>query len=192
VDADHKDITRLLEQAVAGRRAAWDAVIPLIYVELRTLAGAAMQHERPGHTLQPTALVHEAFLRLVRQNQRSWESRTHFFAAAAETMRRLLVDHARSRNAAKRGAGHTNEPLDGLLVSFESRSTDLMALDSALKKLRDLDTRQCRIVELRFFGGLSVRQVADVMGVSESTVERDWRMARAWLFREIGGRSNAH
>ncbi|MCA9254334.1 MAG: hypothetical protein KDA33_01795, partial [Phycisphaerales bacterium] len=154
MQAKKNDITRLLERAVSGDVEAWDSVIPLIYDELRSLAETAMRGERRSHTLQPTALVHEAFIRLVRQNERSWESRAHFFAAAAETMRRLLVDHARTRKAAKRGGGARHETLDPLLISFESRSTDLLALDAALDGLQKLDPRQARIVELRFFGGL--------------------------------------
>jgi len=191
VQAKNNDITWLLERAVSGDIEAWDSVIPLIYEELRSLAEVAMRGERRSHTLQPTALVHEAFIRLVRQNERSWESRAHFFAAAAETMRRLLVDHARTRKAARRGGGARHETLDPLLISFESRSTDLLALDAALDDLQTLDRRQARIVELRFFGGLSVDQVADVLRVSQSTVERDWRIARAWLLREIGGQASA-
>ncbi|HPF39109.1 MAG TPA: ECF-type sigma factor [Phycisphaerae bacterium] len=191
MQAKNNDITWLLERAVSGDIEAWDSVIPLIYEELRSLAEVAMRGERRSHTLQPTALVHEAFIRLVRQNERSWESRAHFFAAAAETMRRLLVDHARTRKAARRGGGARHETLDPLLISFESRSTDLLALDAALDDLQTLDRRQARIVELRFFGGLSVDQVADVLRVSQSTVERDWRIARAWLLREIGGQASA-
>lgn len=180
-----EQLTQLLAAAGRGDAAAWRRLAPFIYDELRGLAGAAMQHERPAHTLQPTALVHEAFVRLVGSNQAAWNNRQHFFGAAAEAMRRVLVDHARARGAAKRGSGRAAMPLDSVLVEFEQRSTDLLVLDEALRQLGDFDSQAARIVELRFFGGLTVEQAADVLGVSPSTIERGWRTARAWLLRRV-------
>ena len=165
-------------------------LVRVLYGDLRQMAGRMMQGERAGHTLTPTALVHEAYLRLVKQTERNWENRKHFFAAAANVMRRVLVDHARKKRAAKRGRGEAHELLDGLLVDFEDRATDLLDLDAALEKLTALDERQSRFVELRFFGGLTVPEVAEVMGVSLSTVERSWRLARAWLLREVRSVAN--
>lgn len=177
-----EQITLLLAEAGAGSLDAWNRLTPLIYDELRRLAECAMNAERPAHTLQPTALVHEAFVRLVGQNQSSWNNRTHFYGAAAETMRRILVDHARARKAQKRGGESLREPLDAALVSFEERSTDLIDLDAALSKLAALDSEQARIIELRFFGGLTVTECASIMGTSESSVERNWRTPAAGFY----------
>lgn len=181
------DVTRLLSEAIAGRTDAWNRLTPLVYHELYDLAAAAMQRERGAHTLQPTALVNEAFIRLIDQSRAEFNSRTHFYGAAANVMRRVLVDYARARLADKRGGGRAAQPLDEALVAFEQRSTDLLALDAALTKLAALDPEQARIVELRFFGGLTVDETAALVGVSTSSIERAWRMARAWLLREVTG-----
>lgn len=186
-NATSHEITRLLAQAGEGHRDIWERLTPLIYEELKGLAESAMNAERGSHTLQPTALVHEAFVRLVGQNRSTWNNRAHFYGAAAETMRRILVDHARTRKAQKRGGDLAREPLDAAVVSFEERSTDLIDLDAALNRLAQLDAEQARIVELRFFGGLTVLECAETLGISESSVERSWRTARAWLLREVGG-----
>ncbi len=180
-------VTRLLTEASHGRREAWNQLVPLVYQELRKLADVEMRRERAGHTLQPTALVSEAYLRLVEQNEAGFNNRTHFFGAAARVMRRILVDHARSRLAAKRGGDAVRRHLDESLISFEDRSTDVLALDEALLRLAQLDTQQARIVELRFFGGLTVEETAQVLCTSPSSVERGWRIARAWLLRAISG-----
>ncbi len=182
-------VTRLLSEASHGRREAWNQLVPLVYEELRRLANAEMRRERPGHTLQPTALVSEAYLRLVEQNEAGFNNRSHFFGAAARVMRRILVDHARGRLAEKRGGDAKRTQLDEALVSFEERATDILALDEALSRLADLDAQQARIVELRFFGGLSVDETANVLQTSPSTVERGWRIARAWLLRALGERN---
>jgi len=182
------DVTRLLSEAIAGRSDAWDRLTPLVYHELHDLAAAAMQRERGAHTLQPTALVNEAFIRLIDQSRAEFNSRTHFYGAAANVMRRVLVDYARARHADKRGGGRAPQPLDEALIAFEQRSTDLLALDAALTQLAALDPEQARIVELRFFGGLTVDETAALLGVSTSSIERAWRMARAWLLREVAGR----
>lgn len=185
MDARTHHVTQLLAEAGRGRREAWERLTPLIYDELHDLAEAAMRKERSCHTLQPTALVHEAFVRLAGQDQARWNNRTHFYGAAAQTMRRILVDHARRRRAEKRGGGATCEPLDAALISFEDRSTDLLDLDAALTRLAALDRQQARIVELRFFGGLTVEEAAELLGISVSSVERSWRTARAYLLREV-------
>ena len=184
-----QDITGLLRAWRDGDAAALAALTPLVYGELRRVAAQHMRRERPDHTLQATALVHEAFLRLTGGASPAWEDRAHFFKAAARIMRHVLVDHARARGYAKRGGG-------GLRISIEDgaaavlaaeRAPDLVALDEALDRLERLDPRQHQVVELRFFGGLSVEETAEALGVSAITVKRDWRSARAWLFAELGG-----
>jgi RNA polymerase sigma-70 factor, ECF subfamily len=184
--ADAGEVTRLLERASAGDVAARATLFDVLYRELRRLAEAAMRAERASHTLQPTALVHEAFLRLA-QDQGRFESRAHFLGVAARAMRRVLVDHARGRNAQKRGSGTTLVTVNDLddLPQPASEDVDLVALDDALSRLTLLDARQALIVELRFFGGLSVEETAAVVGVSERTVKREWQVSRAWLRREI-------
>jgi RNA polymerase sigma factor (TIGR02999 family) len=159
----------------------------LVYDELRRLAASALRHERPDHTLQPTALVHEAYLRLADEPTGRWENRSHFLAVAARAMRRILVDHARRHNAAKRGSGAVCLHLDDLehAAPSEADAVDLVALDDALGRLSELDPRQARIVELRFFGGLSVEETAAIIDASPRTVRRDWQFARAWLKREM-------
>lgn len=179
-------VTHLLQQLSSGSEAAADQLIPLIYAELREIASRQMRRERGDHTLQPTALVHEAFLRLVGNNQSTWQNRQHFLGVAAQAMRRTLVDHARRRRAQKRGGNDEKIELDeALLAGSEAPAVDLEALDSALTSLGELDRRQARIVELRFFAGLSVEETAEVLGISPATVKRDWQFAKAWLRREM-------
>ncbi len=179
------DITRLLVDLHEGRPDAAPQLIPLVYDELHRLARGQMQHERPDHTLQATALVHEAYLRLVNQPQRTWQNRAHFIAVAAQVMRRLLVDHARARCTSKRGNAPQRVPLDEPLLFTEEQSDDLVLLDEALARLAQFDRRQSRIVELRFFGGLTVDETAEALSVSPKTVKRGWTVARAWLHREV-------
>ena len=184
--SDAGDVTRLLERASAGDTGARARLFDVLYRELRRLAEAAMRGERTDHTLQPTALVHEAFLRLA-SDQGRFESRAHFLGVAAGVMRRVLVDHARGRNARKRGGGATRVSVDDLddLPRRASEELDLVVLDDALSRLSVLDARQGQIVELRFFGGLSVEETAAVVGISERTVKREWQLSRAWLRREM-------
>ena len=179
------DVTRLLSDWSNGDRRALDELLPLVYDELRHLANAYLKRERDSHTLQSTALVHEAFLRLVNQHEVQWQGRAHFFGIAAQMIRRILVDHARAQRAAKRGAGAVRIELGEELAVAQQRDLDLIALDDALERLAAMDERQSRIVELRFFAGLSVEDTADVMGISTATVKREWSSARAWLFREV-------
>lgn len=178
-------VTGLLQDWGRGDTAALDRLVPLVYGELRRLAASFLARERPDHTLQPTAVVHEAYLRLVDQRSVSVQDRSHFLAIAARVMRQILVDHARSRNAAKRGGGRPTLALDDTVLSGE-RDAELVALDQALSSLGALDERQSRIVELRFFGGLSIEETANAVGVSPATVKREWESARAWLRREMG------
>ncbi|HKD08342.1 MAG TPA: sigma-70 family RNA polymerase sigma factor [Bryobacteraceae bacterium] len=182
------DVTSLLIDWSKGDRSALEELMPLVYGELRRLAGAHLRRERPSNTLQGTVLVHEAFLRLVNQRGVNWRNRAHFFGIAAQMIRRILVDHARANHAAKRGAGGVRlEIEDGMAVSSQ-KELDLVGLDDALNRLAAMDERQSRIVELRFFAGLSVEETAEVMGISTPTVKREWSSARAWLFRELQGR----
>jgi RNA polymerase sigma factor (TIGR02999 family) len=181
------DTTRILNKIGAGDASAADRLLPLVYEELRRLAAHYMLQERPGHTLQPTALVNEAYLRLVDQSRVSWRNREQFFAVAAEMIRRILVDHARKKSAAKRGGGAPHFPLDlGQPGDATTGQLDLLALDDALTRLGELSDRQRRVVELRFFGGLSVQETANALEVSKATVKNDWRVARAWLQGELG------
>lgn len=183
------EFTRLVQESAAGRPDAAAQLFPIVYRELRRLAAAALRRERAGHTLQPTALVHEAFLRLAGISTDRPIDRQHFVALAARAMRRVLVDHARGRNALKRGQSDVRVPLDDVDVPVASRDIDFVALEDALVRLADLDERQARIVELRFFGGLTVEETAVVIDASERTVKRDWQMARAWLKRELARRA---
>lgn len=185
------DLTVLLEAARGGDREAFDRVFRLVYAELRSLAAAALAGEREGHTLQPTALAHEAYLRLIKQHSGSWKDRAEFMGVAAKVMRRILVDHARARKAEKRGGGAARIPLDDTLLAFEERAIDLVALDEALEELGGLDERKTRIVELRFFMGMTMDEVSNLLGVPVRTVERDWAMARAWLRDRIDGGARA-
>lgn len=182
------EITGLLKNSQTGDRAALDRLLPLIYDELRGLAASQLRRERPDHTLQATALVHEAYLRLVEQHSVDWRNRAHFFALAAEMMRRILINHAQQHHAQKRGGHDTKLALDeAVSLAGEERPIDWLLLDDALKRLTALDSRQGRIVELRFFGGLTVEEVAEVLGVSEITVKREWRLAKAWLHQAMDG-----
>jgi RNA polymerase sigma factor (TIGR02999 family) len=178
-------INKLLASWGHGDPEARDELIPLIYKELRRIARRHLCHERPDHTLESAALVNEAYLRLVRQQAPEWENRAHFFGVAAQMMRHILVDHARSRRAAKRGAGSPRLSLDPEINLPQKPGVDLVALDGALSKLAALDPQQSRLVELRFFGGLSIEETAVVMGISPRTVERGWAAARAWLRLEM-------
>ena len=177
------DVTRLLLDVSSGRREATDELLPLVYAELRDLAARLLRSERSDHTLQPTALVHEAYLRLVDQRVGTWENRAHFLGIAAGAMRRILVDHARRRGTAKRRGARVT--LDDAVAPATGPSVDLVEIDAALARLADLDPRQARVVELRFFGGLTVEETAAVVGVGTATIKRDWTVARAWLHREL-------
>jgi RNA polymerase sigma factor (TIGR02999 family) len=181
---ESRDVTRLLESWSGGDKAALGELLPIVYRELRGLAASYIRRERPDHTLQPTALVHEAYLRLVDQSQVRSPTRAHFFAVAANLMRQILVNHAERHKAAKRGGGNKVSLEDGA-AAVAPRGVDVIALDQALNKLTLLDPRQGRIVELRFFGGLTEDEIAKVLGVSPITVKRDWRIARALLHREL-------
>jgi RNA polymerase sigma factor (TIGR02999 family) len=178
-------VTRLLREAQAGDRAALDELLPLVYRELRQIAARHLAQERPGHTLQATALVHEAYLRLIDQHSVDWRNRAHFFSIAAEMMRRVLVNHAVGRRAQKRGAGETLLSLDEVIGFPNRQDVDLALLDEALNRLAGLDALQARLVELRFFAGLTVEEVAEVLGVSDSEVKREWRSAKAWLTTQL-------
>lgn len=180
-------LTTLLSQVSAGDEDAAASLFSLVYDELRRLARSALRHERPDHTLQPTALVHEAYLRLADQPESRWENRAHFLAVAARAMRRILVDHARGHKAIKRGSGDARFALQDVATSAvdPGQDLDLVILDEALARLSAIDPRQARIVELRFFGGLSVEETATAVGASTRTVKRDWHLARAWLKREM-------
>jgi RNA polymerase sigma factor (TIGR02999 family) len=177
-------VTELLQRWRAGEKEALQALVPLIYKELCDIARYHLRRERPGHTLQSAALVHEAYLRLLDKRPFDTENRAHFLAVASRLMRQILVDHARSHGAAKRGADRTVE-LDASLVLPQVRTTDVVALDDALNDLSNLDEQQGRIVELRFFGGLATEEIAEVLGISASTVKRDWNVAKAWLTRQM-------
>ncbi|HUO31908.1 MAG TPA: sigma-70 family RNA polymerase sigma factor [Bryobacteraceae bacterium] len=181
------DVTRLLIAWSDGNKGALDQLLPLVYQELRRLARNHMRRERAGHPLQTTALVNEAYIRLIDQRQVKWQNRSHFFAIAAQAMRRILVSMARARFAARRGGMDQPVSLDEAVIFSPDRSAQLVALDEALQSLAVLDARQSRVVELRFFGGLSVEETAHVLGVSAETVMRDWKRAKAWLYRELSG-----
>jgi RNA polymerase sigma-70 factor, ECF subfamily len=180
-----RSVSRLLRAWGHGDLEARDELIPVVYHELRRRAAGYLRRERPDHTLQPTALVHEAYVRLIGQHRVVWQNRAHFFGVASQMMRRILVDHARERQAAKRPGGGLKVVLDENVGAVVPRSFDLIALDNALTELAVLDPRQGQIVELRFFGGLSEQQVAAVLSISRATVTREWQMARAWLYRRM-------
>lgn len=182
------DVTRLLGEWRSGNEAALEALTPLVYRELHRLAQGYLRREKPGHTLQPTALINEAYLRLHGQAEKvSWEGRSHFVAVAAHHMRQILVDHARRKQAGKRGAGASAVSLDDAGLFTPERSADLLALDEAIGKLASVDERKAKAVELRFFGGLEMQEIADVVGVSLRTVQNDLRMAQAWLKTQLAG-----
>ena len=179
------EVTQLLRQWSEGHQGALDRLLPQIYAELRKLASSYLRRERSDHTLQATALVHEAFLRLIDQHSVKWQNRAHFFGIAAQLMRRILVDHARAHGAVKRGAGEARLPLDEALVVAPSTDVDLLALDEALTRLALIDAQQSRVVELRFFGGLTMEETAEVLRISRATVGREWTLAKAWLYAEL-------
>lgn len=190
-EASPTDVTQLLLEWSRGDRSALDRLMTLVYAELRALAARKLRQERSGHTLQGTALVHEAYLKLVDQRQVRWQDRAHFFSVAAHLMRRILVDHARRHATAKRGHGRPTLPLE----ETEAPATpmpllDWLALDEALDRLAALDARQARIVELRFFGGLTIDETAEVLQISPATVKNEWSLARGWLYRELQGRAD--
>ena len=184
--ASEKDeITRLLVDFSKGDRATLDELFPVVYDELRRLASNYLRRERNNHTLQPTALVHEAYMKLIDQREVDWQNRAHFFGIAAQMMRRILLKHAEKHNAEKRGGNFQKVNLDEAIVFFEKQNLDVLALDKALSQLAEFDEKQARIVELRFFGGLKNEEVAEVIGVSLATVKREWTIAKAWLMREL-------
>lgn len=179
------EVTAILQEWRAGNRAASERLFPLVYEELKRQARKHLSRERTDHTLQPTALVHEAFLRMVDQTSPAIENRVHFFAFASRIMRRILVDHAREHNAAKRGGGAIRLSIDDVQIPLEQRAAGFLALDEALERLSQFDERKCRVVEMRFFGGLNDEEIAEVLGVTSRTVLRDWKKARLWLYREL-------
>jgi len=183
VEADA--LSHTLDGVAQGDTDAMDRLLPVVYEELRRLAARYLKGERPGHTLQPTALAHEAYLRLVGQRESSWQGRSHFLGVAARAMRSVLVDHARRRKAIKRGGGQAPVPLDATLIVAGSLPVAFDDLDRALDDLAKLSERQARVVELRYFAGLTIEETAEVLGISPVTVKRDWALARAWLYREL-------
>jgi RNA polymerase sigma-70 factor, ECF subfamily len=183
--ATSKSVTDLLVDWGNGKQGALDSLIPLVYGQLHRLASRYLRRERRDHTLQTTALVHEAYLKLVDQRHANWENRVQFFAVASQVMRHILVDYARSHNAAKRGGDYVRISLDDAMIVSKEKSGDLMVLDEALNKLEAVDPQQSRVVELRVFGGLSVEETAEALGLSSRTVKREWSMAKAWLHRQI-------
>jgi RNA polymerase sigma factor (TIGR02999 family) len=179
------EITQLLAEWSEGNQAALDKLYPLVYNELRRLAHGYLRRERKGHTLQTTALINEAYLRLVDQKYVHWANRSHFFGISAQIMRRILIDHARRYDYAKRGGGAQRISLDEVAVVAKERARSLLMLDEALKSLAEIDPRRSEVVELRYFGGLNNEEIARVLKISENTVTRDWNMARAWLYQEL-------
>jgi RNA polymerase sigma-70 factor (ECF subfamily) len=188
-NAHSQQITGLLAEWSDGNRSALDEMLPLIESELRRLAHRYMSRERPGHTLQTTALVNEAYLRLIDQNDIRWQNRAHFFAIAAQMMRRILVDYARRNKYAKRGGGAVHVSLNQADLIANEPAAEVKALDEALRRLESLDARQARVVELRFFGGLTIKETAEVMDISVDMVKREWSTAKAWLYREVSGQA---
>ena len=179
------EVTRILRDWSGGDPAAAERLMPFVYDELRRLARAFLARERGAHTLQPTALVHEAYVRLVDQRSVDWQNRAHFYGIAARMMRRVLTDHARAHATEKRGGGAVHLSLEDVQLPIEQRASDFVALDEALEKLAQFDERKCRIVEMRFFAGLKDEEIAEVLGVTTRTVLRDWKYARLWLYREL-------
>jgi RNA polymerase sigma factor (TIGR02999 family) len=184
------EVTELLKESARGDRSALNELLPLVYDELRAIADRYLRRERPDHTLQATALVHEAYLRLVDQRNVEWQNRAHFYGVAAQMMRRILVDHARAQQTTKRGSGGIKVSLDDVLEISEEQIDSMLALDEALKALEQIDPQKSRIVELRFFGGLSIEETAEALGVGTATVIRQWRMAKAWLYNAVTGDEN--
>lgn len=191
VDSAKHDATQYLRDINAGDPSASQKLFSIVYDELYRLADSHMRRQRLDHTLQPTALVHEVFLRLVDQSQADWKDRAHFMALAATAMRQILIKHARGKKTAKRGGGWKRLTLDEALTPSDDKTLDLLALDDALSKLETLSDRQCRVVELRFFCGLTIAEAAEALGVGTTTVEDDWHMARAWLSLELSGGASA-
>jgi RNA polymerase sigma factor (TIGR02999 family) len=185
VSGPSSEVTQLLVRWRSGDREALDSLLPLVYDELRRIARHYLQNERTGHTLQSTALVNEAYMRMVAQDLPEWQNRAHFFAVAAQLMRQILVDHARNRRASKRGGDVYKMSLEDATEQPTGTDVDVVALDDALKELSEMDPQQGRVVELKFFAGLSNEDAAEVLSISPSTVKRDWMSARAWLYREL-------
>ena len=183
--ASQHEVTQLLKRWREGDKAALDKLAPLVYDELHRLAHKYISHERPNHTLQTTALVHEAYVRLVESKDIDWANRVHFFAVSAKIMRRILVDYARQSHSAKRGGEAQRVTLDEQALVTTERATELVALDDAMQGLAEVHPRRCEVVELRYFAGLNNQEIAEVLNVSEATVERNWRFARAWLYRQL-------
>lgn len=180
-----QEVSQLLHAWANGDQSALDRLMPLVYEELRQMASRYMHRQSPGHTLQTTALIHEAYLRLVNQKEARWQNRAHFFGVAAKAMRHILVDYARTRQAAKRGGETRKVSLNEAALVAADQAEEIVALDLALERLATVDYRKCQVVELRYFGGLSVEETAEVLKVSAETVMRDWRLARTWLLREL-------
>lgn len=189
-ESGEADVTRILGELSDGDRDALDRLLPVVYEHLRGLAQRELRRERADHTLSPTALVHEAYMKLVQLDRISWRGRAHFFAASAGAMRRILVSYARMRKAEKRGAGVSHVPLESVVLAAQNRPGDLIALDEALSKLEQLNERQARVVEFRFFAGMGLEETAEALDVSPPTVKRDWTVARAWLNRELSDRGS--
>ena len=190
--SDPVDVTLLLRNAVGGDARASDQLLPLIYAELKEMAQRQLRRESPGHTLQPTALVHEAYLHLVDQSGASFHDRHHFFAVAATAMRRILIDHARTRGRLKRGGGQHRVDLDDAVDAVAESGVDLQDLDAAMKALETVDSRKAKLVELRFFVGLTIEQAADVLHISPATAKREWLVAKGFLYRKINGEDGPH
>ncbi len=184
-DSPSRHLARLLLDWKNGKKEALDELTPMVYQELRRLANSYLRKERPDHTLQPTALIHEAYLRLIEQNTPEFHSRAHFFAVAAQLMRQILVDHARTHRSAKRGGEVNKVPLDEAMTFSHEKSEELVALDDAMKDLAAFDERKCRIIEMRFFGGLAVEEIGHALDISVATVGRELRLAQAWLYRAM-------
>jgi RNA polymerase sigma-70 factor (ECF subfamily) len=182
---ENPDVTVLLSALTRGDDGAASKLIPVVYAELRRLAGSYMRKERADHTLQATALVHEAYLKLVEQRSVNWQSRAHFFGVAAQLMRRILVDHARGHTRQKRGGDDQKVSLDEALIFSEQQADELLAVDDSLNQLAKIDPRQAKVVEMRFFGGLSIEEAAEALQVSPKTVKRDWSVAKAWLYADL-------
>jgi len=186
------EISQLLRSWNDGNRNALDDLLPLVYDELRRQAHRYLRRERQGHTLQTTALIHEAYLNLIKQNRINFQNREHFFAISANLMRRILVNYANARHRLKRGGVDEDIELnDSILIATQSKDLDLLALDDALRRLAEMDEQQARIVELRYFGGLTIEETSEVMGIAPATIKRDWKMTKAWLYRELGGQHDA-
>ena len=185
MDQERSDITQALIAISDGDRAALDRLLPMVYDNLRSMAERELRGERPDHTLSPTALVHEAYLKLVQLDRVTWQGRAHFFAASSQVMRRILISYARMKKAEKRGSGAPHAPIDDVIVAARDRPADLLALDEALVRLEQLSERQARVVECRFFAGMDIDETGEALGISPATVKRDWTTARAWLNREL-------